>query len=102
MRQELARLETAYRLGRMLVLREVLGQAPKGFSAATKSFCTEHEQRVADFAARCSGPRRSSGAAPPGRSATDPPTPSWAGPSNILRNILGERLLALPKEPSPR
>src|SRR5690606_10868574 len=42
-RQEIARLETDYRIGRILVIREVLAQAPKGFSAATKCFCTEHE-----------------------------------------------------------
>src|SRR3954471_10771797 len=42
-RQDIAVLETHYRLGRLLVYREALGQAPKGFSAATKLFCTEHE-----------------------------------------------------------
>ena len=30
-------------------------QAPAGFSAATKCFCTEHEQRVAEFVARTLG-----------------------------------------------
>ena len=44
-RQEIAALETGYRIGRLLVLREVLRQAPAGFSAATKTFCTEFEQR---------------------------------------------------------
>jgi len=101
-RQEIARLETGYRLGRMLVLREVLGQAPKGFSAATKSFCTEHEQRVADFAARTLGPD----ALLWGRTARGvcygPAYTIMGGTSNVLRNILGERLLELPKEPSPR
>jgi alkylation response protein AidB-like acyl-CoA dehydrogenase len=86
----------------MLVLREVLGQAPKGFSAATKSFCTEHEQRVADFAARTLGAE----ALLWGRTARavcyGPAYTIMGGTSNILRNILGERLLALPKEPGPR
>ena len=37
-------------------------QAPAGFSAATKCFCTEHEVRVAEFvAAACSAPRRCCG-----------------------------------------
>ena len=36
-RQDLARIESAYRIGRLLVVREVLGQAPTGFSAATSS-----------------------------------------------------------------
>ena len=54
-RQKIARLETEYRVGRLLVYREVLGQAPTGFSAATKAYCTEHEQRVAQFAAASHG-----------------------------------------------
>src|SRR5262245_56577997 len=45
-RQEIAALETGYRIGRVLVVREVLKQAPAGFSAATKCFCTERGQRV--------------------------------------------------------
>ncbi|MGI8755541.1 MAG: acyl-CoA dehydrogenase family protein [Acidimicrobiales bacterium] len=55
-RQEVAAIETGYRIGRLLVLREVLGQAPPQFSAATKTACTEHEQRVAAFCARVLGP----------------------------------------------
>ena len=54
-RQRIAALEIGYRLGRILVTREVLGQAPKGFSAATKCFCTEHEWRVAEFVASVFG-----------------------------------------------
>ena len=57
-RQEIAALESGYRIGRLLVLREVMGQAPKSFSAATKTFCTEHEQRVADFVATVAGAER--------------------------------------------
>ena len=55
-RQEIAGIETGYRIGRLLVLREVLGQAPKQFSAATKTFCTELEQRIAAFCAAALGP----------------------------------------------
>ncbi|HEY4332189.1 MAG TPA: acyl-CoA dehydrogenase family protein, partial [Ilumatobacteraceae bacterium] len=54
-RQEIAALEIGYRIGRILVIRESLKQAPKGFSAATKCFCTEHEVRVASFVARALG-----------------------------------------------
>src|SRR5258708_30892445 len=54
-RQEIASLEIGYRVGRLLVTRSVLGQAPQGFAAATKCICTEHEQRVADFVARTLG-----------------------------------------------
>ena len=80
-RQELAAIETGYRIGRLLVLREVLGQAPAGFSAATKTFCTEFEQRVAEFCARVAGP--DGDAVEPrvaATSATPRRTRSWAAP----------------------
>ncbi|CAN5600497.1 acyl-CoA dehydrogenase family protein [soil metagenome] len=104
LRQEVAALEIDYRLGRLLVIREVLGQAPKGFSAATKTFCTEHEQRVADFCGRVLGP----GAlladeglrARVARNITYAPGYTiMGGTTNILRNILGERVLGLPRGP---
>lgn len=103
-RQELARIETAYRIGRMLVLREILGQAPAGFSAATKTFCTEFEQRLADFAASVAGPRATLldpggdlGSRVARAVAYAPAYTIMGGTSNILRNILAERLLGLPK-----
>ncbi len=98
-RQEIAALESGYRIGRHLVLREVLGQAPAGFSAATKTFCTEFEQRVAAFCARVAGPD----ALLWGRVARNicyaPGYTIMGGTTQILRNILGERLLGLPREP---
>ena len=100
-RQAIAAVETGYRLGRLLVYREALGQAPDGFSAATKCFCTEHEQRVADFAARVLGPRA---VADDGLSRAIAYAPAYTimgGTSAILRNILGERVLGLPREPRP-
>ena len=54
-RDEFAALESGYTIGRLLVLREVLQQAPAGFSAATKTLCTEFEQRVAEFCVRVAG-----------------------------------------------
>jgi alkylation response protein AidB-like acyl-CoA dehydrogenase len=96
-RQEIAALETAYRIGRILVVREVLKQAPSGFSAATKCFCTEHEQRVADFVVRSFGP---SGLLwdDVGRGfAYNPGYTIMGGTSNVMRNILGERVLGLPR-----
>ncbi len=99
-RQEIARLETGYRLGRLLVLRETLRQAPPSFSAATKTFCTEHEQRVADFVGRSMG----ADATIWGRAARAvcyaPGYTIMGGTSNVLRNIIGERVLGLPREPS--
>ncbi len=98
-RQEIAALETGYRIGRHLVLREVLGQAPRGFSAATKTICTEFEQRVASFCARVAGPN----ALLEGRVARNlcyaPGYTIMGGTTQILRNILAERLLGLPRGP---
>lgn len=105
-RQEIATIETGYRIGRLLVLRETLGQGPKQFSAATKTFCTELEQRVANFcgsvlgaAAMLSDPsvlddlaRRVS------RNICYAPAYTiMGGTTQILRNILGERTLGLPR-----
>src|SRR5688572_12979661 len=95
-RQEIAAIETGYRIGRLLVLREVMGQAPKQFSAATKTFCTELEQRIAQFCASTMGPNAL--LAEPGlggRVARNvcyaPAYTIMGGTSQILRNILGER-----------
>ena len=98
-RQEIAGIESGYRIGRMLVIREVMRQAPPGFSAATKCFCTEHEWRVAEFVARVLGP-----AATLWNDVTQglnyaPGYTIMGGTSNVMRNILGERLLGLPREP---
>jgi alkylation response protein AidB-like acyl-CoA dehydrogenase len=103
-RQELAAIETGYRIGRLLVLRETLGQAPTSFSAATKSFCTEFEQRVAAFCARVAGPHALL-LDPDGGLASRvaravcyaPAYTIMGGTSQILRNILGERVLGLPR-----
>jgi alkylation response protein AidB-like acyl-CoA dehydrogenase len=98
-RQEIAALETGYRIGRLLVYREALRQAPAGFSAATKCFCTEHEQRVARFAG---GVFAMSGTLDDqlGRSIFYAPGYTiMGGTSNVMRTILGERVLGLPREP---
>ncbi|HQF95255.1 MAG TPA: acyl-CoA dehydrogenase family protein [Microthrixaceae bacterium] len=97
LRQEYARLEGGYRIGRSLVLREVLGQAPPGYSAVTKTWCTEFEQRVADFCVSIAGPD----AMIWGRTARNicyaPGYTIMGGTTQILRNIIGERILGLPR-----
>jgi alkylation response protein AidB-like acyl-CoA dehydrogenase len=98
-RQELSRLETGYRLGRLLVAREALGQAIPGFSAATKCFCTEHQARVADFVARALGPEATLWNDVTAGLMYTPGYTIMGGTSNIMRNILGERVLGLPREP---
>ena len=111
-RQEIAAIETGYRVGRLLVLREVLGQAPPQFSAATKTLCTEHEQRVAAFCAATLGPAaaarpdldprvedaRTALARRVARNlAYAPAYTIMGGTTQILRTILGERVLGLPR-----
>ncbi len=100
-RQEVAALETGYRVGRMLVYREALGQAPKGFSAATKCYCTEHEQRVAEFVDRTFGPAAAIVDDVSLGTIYAPGYTIMGGTSDVMRNILGERVLGLPREPSP-
>lgn len=99
-RQDLARIETGYHIGRLMVLREVMGQAPKHFSAATKTYCTELEQRIAAFCASILGPEAMM--AEPGLSGRVSRNLCYAtgytimgGTSQILRNIIGERMLGL-------
>ncbi|HEY3142718.1 MAG TPA: acyl-CoA dehydrogenase family protein [Acidimicrobiales bacterium] len=109
-RQEIAAIESGYRIGRLLVLRETLEQGPPQFSAATKTFCTELEQRISAFCARTLGPIAT--LAEPGLPADlgrrvsrnicyAPAYTIMGGTTQILRNILGERTLGLPREPRP-
>lgn len=97
LRQEIAAIEGAYRIGRILVIREVLKQAPAGFSAATKCFCTEHEQRVAAFVARVLGPDALLWDQVGRGLAYAPAYTIMGGTSNVMRNILAERVLGLPR-----
>ncbi|MFM7068356.1 MAG: acyl-CoA dehydrogenase family protein, partial [Actinomycetes bacterium] len=98
-RQEVAALESGFRVGRLMVLREVMGQSRAGYSAVTKTWCTEYEQRVAAFCARVAGPESLLW----GRTARGvcyaPAYTVMGGTTEILRNIVGERLLGLPKPP---
>jgi alkylation response protein AidB-like acyl-CoA dehydrogenase len=96
-RQEIARLETGYRLGRLMVLRGALEQAPPGFSAATKCLCTEYEQRVAEFVARIAGAEAMLWGELAVGLAYAPAYTIMGGTSNVMRNILAERTLGLPR-----
>lgn len=97
LRQELANLESRYRIGRLLVLREALRQAPPGFSAAAKVFCTEFEQRVAAFAGRCFGAETMLASRAARAVCYAPAYTIQGGTSEILRNVMAERLLGLPR-----
>ena len=101
LRDEWARLESEFTIGRLLVLREVLHQAPPGFSAATKTFCTEYEQRVAEFCVRAAGARSLQWNRVSRNIVYAPAYTIMGGTTNILRNIIAERMLGLPREPRP-
>jgi alkylation response protein AidB-like acyl-CoA dehydrogenase len=98
-RDSIARLEIGYRLGRHMVYQAALGQAPSGASTIIKCYCTEHEQRVADFCSRVFGAH---GVTEPDLARAIAYAPAYTiqgGTSNVMRNILGERVLGLPREP---
>ncbi len=96
-RQEIAALEIGFRIGRLLVIRESLRQAPAGFSAATKCFGTEHELRVDEFAARTLGPHATLWDPFSQGLMYAPGYTIMGGTSNVMRNIIGERVLGLPR-----
>ncbi len=96
-RNEIAQLEIDYRIGRLMVYREVLKQAPRGFSAATKAFCTEHEQRVANFAGKVLGAEATLANPYSTNLMYAPSYTIMGGTSDIMRNIIGDRVLGLPR-----
>src|SRR4029079_9466248 len=98
-RQEIAQLETSYRLVRCLVVGEAIGQAPRSFSAATKCFCTEHEQRVSDFASRVLGADATLWTDVTRGIAFAPSYTIMGGTSNVMLNVVAARVLKLPREP---
>lgn len=100
-RQDVAALESGYRIGRLLILREVLGQAAPGFSAVAKTWCTEFEQRVAAFCVRVAGTDALTWNRVSRAICYSPAYTIMGGTTNILRNIIGERVLGLPREPRP-
>ena len=72
---------------------------PKGFSAVTKTWCTEFEQHVAEFCVRVAGPQALEWNRVSRGLCYSPAYTVMGGTTSILRNIVGERILGLPKEP---
>ena len=77
--------------------RGALGQAPQGFSAATKFYCTAYEQAVADFVGRVFGPDAVLGGDLARGIAYAPAYTIMGGTSGVLHNVIGERILGLPR-----
>ncbi len=102
LRQRFARAETVYTLARHMVLREVLGQAPKGWSAITKTLATEFETEVADLCGRVAGADAMLWNRVSRNICYAPGYTIMGGTTLILRNIMGERMLGLPREPRVR
>lgn len=96
-RQEAASLESGYRVGRLLVLREVLGQAPTSFSAATKTLCTEFEQRVARFCSRAGGAEVLLASRLARAACYAPAYTIMGGTTEVLRDVIAGRVLGLPR-----
>ncbi len=96
-RQDIAALESGYRIGRLLVLREVLGQAPPSFSAATKTWCTEFEQRVATFCTTHAGASAMLWNRVSRSACYAPAYTIMGGTTQVLRNIIAERVQGLPR-----
>jgi alkylation response protein AidB-like acyl-CoA dehydrogenase len=96
-RQTIGLLECRYAIGRDMVLRNVLGQAPAGYSAVTKIFCTELEQEVADFAATVFGSDTLTTARLSRAWLYAPAYTIQGGTTTVLRNVVAERVLGLPR-----
>ncbi len=109
-RQRAAAIEIAWRAGRGMIYRvaEILseGRSPSHEAAAAKTFSTSLEQRIADFASELLGPASQLALGSPraplgGRAARSllyaPAYTIQGGTNNILRNIVAERGLGLPR-----
>ena len=102
-RQEMAHIETGYKIGRHMVLRNVLRQNPFAqYSAVTKTWCTEFEQRVANFVGYVTGAESMLSNRVSRNLIYAPAYTIMGGTTQILRNIIGERILGLPREPRPQ
>lgn len=102
-RQQIARIESGYRIGRDMVLRNVLRQTPFAqYSAVTKTWCTEFEQQVSEFVGNVAGAETMLWNRVSRNVVYSPAYTIMGGTTQILRNIIGERILGLPREPRPQ
>lgn len=97
LRQRFARAETMYLICRNMVLREVIGEAPKGWSTVTKTLATEFEIEVAGLCGDAYGSETMLWNRTSRNICYAPGYTIMGGTTQILRNILGERVLGLPR-----
>jgi alkylation response protein AidB-like acyl-CoA dehydrogenase len=96
-RHEVADLVGRLKIGRLLVLRQLHPDPPPASAAMVKVFCTELEQRIATFAANAFGANAML-AGRVSRAVLYAQAYSIQGGTNtILRTVLAERALGLPK-----
>lgn len=102
LRQRFAKCETMYQICRHMVLREVLGQSTPGWSTVTKTLATEFEIEVAALCGDVLGSHTMLWNRTSRNICYAPGYIIMGGTTQILRNILGERVLGLQREPRPR
>ena len=95
-RQEVAAIEASYFCARLMVIRDTLGHG-RGTAAVTKVFCTELEQRIASFIASTYGAETLVWGRVARAVCYAPAYSIQGGMNTILRNVIGERTLGLPK-----
>jgi alkylation response protein AidB-like acyl-CoA dehydrogenase len=96
-RQEVAALEIGYRIGRHMILRNIVGPTPPAHQALTKILGTEFEQRVASFIASVAGMDATLSNRISRNLVYSPAYTLMGGTTQILRNVVGERYLGLPR-----
>ena len=96
-RQQSGYIESGYAIGRDMVLRNVLRQGPAGFSSATKVFCTEFEQDVTQFAVSVFGMQSTLVNRVSRALMYAPAYTIQGGTVDVLRNVIAERVLGLPR-----
>jgi alkylation response protein AidB-like acyl-CoA dehydrogenase len=104
-RQRLARFHSRVEIMRFAGLRllaALVDERDPGPSASiSKVFWSEHQRELTEYAMEVLGPDAMLRGAWPDLFLGSRSHTIWGGTAEIQRNILGERVLGLPKEPRP-
>jgi alkylation response protein AidB-like acyl-CoA dehydrogenase len=105
LRQRLAAFHTAVEIMRFSGLRLLAALAddkdPGPSASISKMFWSEHQRRLTEYAMEVLGPEAMLTGSWPTLFLGSRSHTIWGGTAEIQRNILGERVLGLPKEPRP-